>query len=1021
MRLQGIWKIVKNKHELGLIIITLSISFALLSAVSIVNETYHMQMFTEIMDESVVDFQVTLDSRLDPTEKFEENLGNYEGWLKIENKFKSTIISIDNAFTVLNYQSPTENISIQWNFQDTDMEILLIGIDENTFNFLQNGTKVPFTDINNSYQQLENGFIVANFLGNYESLFSQLNFVISSNASTKEDRELPVQIDLFNERASNSTEFYPSKITKENATLSIHSSFQIFNEKDFFSLVGLHYWQDSAPIFLCGEKLLNQFENISSFEIYQINERNTLNLKLDRFPILNHSPQTFSKELQKFETSIQVWSDNSWIYIEWGSWKSALHNLVSSYSRFQIYSIMLFIPIFLLCRKYLKTSFSYLIERRKNEFGLYLINGMEKRSLKLILLGIGLIIGIIGGLVGTLLGLILSKVMGNALFPSTIIYQSYINSETWSILLKNGLLNSIAGGLFSLISLYSPLKTLDTLELQENLISNPLLNKRDRSNNDIRNGLLIIFLISLILIFIYDLTFEIIDYKILSDDYPLLFWVLYITGPLMGLFPFVFPTLLVTFIGEKLGDWIEKFQRRHFQVKSKQKLSLNDKISRHFQKKTKNSRSYVKKLTSWNIVHKLNKNIKLLEIYALAIIFISISVNINDSYDFSERIHSSLYHADGEMMNMDIIDEVDLGNIQNFTNEMQQDAIQYSLKSINAISHTQMNRDRYTEEEMNWDINMSSVAVSALGYYCFSWVNYTLLLQDTSILEKWLIGGTPEEIFKKMSEPNAILIPQYLLLEGVNIDETLHFDYTTTNGSRIQKEGVVVGAYSKFPASYMERDSSEKVDYEIYMSFDLLEDARIELVEFIYYSEQELTDLQRNTISTYIYDSFTADFSLQFLDISPYYDPYDAKTFEIFQMEGILLIFFAIFGILIYSMIDRLHSNAEIAILRAKGILEKDLIKSIIYETLILVGIGLILSLLSVIGTKGLIMYLNFQRTGSGIQYFYLYYFMNWNWFFLISGIAGFLFFIIIFGFNFLQIKSTRTNKRLESLMRTSK
>ncbi|WP_371806590.1 FtsX-like permease family protein [Candidatus Lokiarchaeum ossiferum] len=1020
MRLQGIWKIVKNKHELGLIIITLSISFALLSAVSIVNETYQMQMFTEIMDESVVDFQISLDSGTDPTEKFDDNLGNYEGWLEIEYQFKSTIISIDNAITLLNYQSPTENISREWDFQDTYTEILFIGIDENTFNFLQNGTKVPITNMNNTYQQLEEIFIVSNFLGNYECLFSQLNMVISSNASSQADREMPVKIDLFNDKASNSTEFYPNKITKENASLSIHSTFQIINEKDFFSLVGIHYWQETAPIFLCGEKLLNQFANISSFDIYQIDERHSLNLKFDRLPILKHSPQSFSNELLKFQTSIQVWSENSWIFIEWGSWKSALDTLASNFSRFQIYSIMLFIPIFLLCGKYLKTSFSYLIEKRKNEFGLYLINGMQIRTLNRILLGIGLIIGIIGGLMGTILGLILSKGMGNALFPSTTTYGNYITSETWSILLQNGLTNSIAGGIFTVVSLYYPLKTLDNQELRENFIINPLLNKEDRSNNGIRNGLLIIFLVSLILIFIYDQTFEIIDYNILSDDYPLLFWALYIAGPLMGLFPFVFPTLLIAFIGEKLGDWIEKFQRRHVQVKSKQKLSPNDKISRHFQKKTKNTQSYVKKLTSWNIIHKLNKNTKLLEIYALAIIFITISVNISDSYEFSERIHSSLYHAEGKMMNMDIIDEVDLGQIQNFTNEMQQDASEYGFKSLNAISHTQMNRDRYTEEKMNWEVNMSSIAVSSLGYYCFSWVNYTLLLQDTAILEKWIIGGTPEAIFKKMLESNSILVPQYLLQEGVNIDETLQFEYTATNGSRIHKEGVVVGAYSKFPASYMERDSSESVDYEIYMSFDLLKDARIESVEIIYYADQEITDFQQNTISTYIYNSFSADFSLQFLDNSPYYDPYDAKTFELFQLEGILLIFFAIFGIIVYSMIDRLHSNAEMAILRAKGLLEKDLIKSIVYETLILVGVGSILSLLSIVGTKGLILYLNFQRTGSGIQYFHLYYSMNWNWFILISGIAGLLFFITIIGFSFFQVKSTRSDRKLEALMRTS-
>ena len=191
----------------------------------------------------------------------------------------------------------------------------------------------------------------------------------------------------------------------------------------------------------------------------------------------------------------------------------------------------------------------------------------------------------------------------------------------------------------------------------------------------------------------------------------------------------------------------------------------------------------------------------------------------------------------------------------------------------------------------------------------------------------------------------------------MNLDDTLSFTMKLTNGTKIQREGVVVGAYTKFPASYMERSYDESVDFEIYMSFDLLQDARIELVEFIYYSQADFSILEKSYISQYINEHFSADYSLRFLDIGRYHDEFDAKTFELFQIEGYLLIIFALFGFFIYSLIDTLHSDAEIAVLRSKGLLEKDLIRSSLFETLILVGIGSILALISTLGTKGLILY----------------------------------------------------------------
>ncbi|MHA1522761.1 MAG: hypothetical protein ACTSRK_21565, partial [Promethearchaeota archaeon] len=450
----------------------------------------------------------------------------------------------------------------------------------------------------------------------------------------------------------------------------------------------------------------------------------------------------------------------------------------------------------------------------------------------------------------------------------------------------------------------------------------------------------LIFIVSLILAYIYDITLDILDFTILMDEYPLIYWVIFLLGPIMGLFPFIFPALFISWVGDKLGYWIEIFRRKRYEDISSQKLQSAKDTSSKPSRNGYKPPSYLKKLTTWNLTHKLNKNKKLLEIYALAIIFISISVNLGSSYEYSEGVHATLYHANGEILNVEVSGDQNILDFRQFTQNMQANASKYGFDNINAFYHTQMNEARYDDREVEWDIQIDSVEASSLMYYCFSWVNYSILYHNSSFRDEWIIGGNPEEILARMQTPGSILIPQYLLDKGVEINETLSFSYRTSNGTIIQKEGIVTGAYAKFPASYMEREYDEGIDFEIYMSLDLIQDARIELIEIVYYTEGELSDVQKTGLSQYIYDNLATDFSLRFMENQQYYDPYDSKIFDLFQIEGYLLVAFAFFGFIIYSLIDSFHTNVEIALLRAKGLLEKDLLKSAIYETLILVGLG---------------------------------------------------------------------------------
>ena len=1023
MRIQGIWKIVKNKHELSLVIGILTFSFAILSAVSIVSDTYQMQIFSSIMDESVVDFRVTLDTQQDPSQDFERYLTNYEGWLQVDTQYKTEFISISSGLLNLTYHSESTNVSNQWDFQTTHTEIIFIGIDEPTFNVLNNGTTSPIVNLKGTtYAQLEEQCVVTNILHTYDSLISELNCVISTNANNSEDRDLPIQVNLFNDEANNSLKFLSNHLTKLNSRFSLRSSFDLYNEKQFYSLIGLDHWRVGVPIFLCGSKLLEQFVSLEESEIPHINKLVSLSARFDRTPLLKHNPQQMSRELKIFQRGSEDSTSEFWpLWISWGDWYINLDDLIQNGNRFQIYSVIIFVPVFFLCGKFMKTSFQYLVEKRRNELGVYMINGMQYQFLKKMFLGIGFIVGAIGGLFGAIGGLILTRVVGSLLIPSTSTIAHYIQADTWLILLQNGAVNMIAGGLFAMWAMHKPLQMLNQEELQTNLSKTHHLIQKDEASSPIRNVALIVFCIALVVAYIYDLTFDMVDFAILTGEYPLLYWILYLLGPLMGLFPFLFPTFFISWVGEKLNGWFESFRRIQFENKTRQKLLRTMKHNGQSSRRGIRSSSHMKKLVTWNLTHRMIKNQKLIEIFALAVIFITISVNLEHSYEYSEDIHATLYHANGEILNVHLNDDQILRELRSFAQTLQVNAPQYEFDTQCAFYHTQSNKARYDDSETKWDIQMISVEPSKLWKYCFSWVNYSLLLQNTTFRDEWIIGGTFEEMMIRMQSPQSIMVPQYLLEEGVEINEMITFSYSTTNGTIIQKEGVVVGAYSKFPASFMERTTDPEIDVEIFMSLDLLQDARIDLIEFVFYTKGEFTEAQKTHVVQFFYDNLVGEFYLRFMDVQQYYDDYDSKIFELFQIEGYLLVIFAFFGFLIYSLMDSFQTNVELALLRAKGILEKDLLVSTIYETLVLVGIGSILSLLSMMGTKGLILYLNLERAGSGENIFYLFYQKNWFRFLLIIAIGGFLFFLIALFFNFLQIQSTRSDKKLEQLMRTSK
>ncbi|WP_371806588.1 FtsX-like permease family protein [Candidatus Lokiarchaeum ossiferum] len=1013
MRIQGYWKILKKKYEFLTVILILTLSFTLLSTLSTINSTYRTHLFTKIMDESATDCQISINSGLDPTDLFDKYLQTYDGFLSVEKKYKSHVFSVANAIVSLNYYNSTNSISKQWEFPNSYTDIFFVGIDESTFNALTEKTENPITNINLTYQQIQSGFLSANFLNEFEYLFSQLKMEITTDATNFLDYDLPVRVDFFNGLAKNSIDFLSIKKTIENSSLQLMSSFQIYNEEFFYSLIGLNEWKLEAPVFLCGEELMSQFLSKEKDATYHFSDKILLNIKFDRNPILKSSPLKMRREMDNFRMPIfEKGGEFNSLNIDWTKWSVKLSDLLGDNERFQFYSALLFIPIFILCGKYVSSSFKYIIEKRKYEFGLYLINGMEYKFLKRSLLLLGFFLGVISGIFGAISGFFLARLVGNILFQKSIAFTQFILLQSWSIILQNGIINLIMGGLFALFSMKNLIKRLNTNELNENLINNQAIIKNDEKRSKWRIFLFLFFFASLVFSYYYDAMFDTVDFNVLADDYRPIFQTFRILGPSMVLFPFVFPLVIISLISERLGDWVLSINSKRIEKKTKERLTKTKIGKIDDGKEDKRQGSSFKRLLVWNLVQKLSKNRTHLELYSLAIIFLTISINLGYSYQYSENLHASFYYANGEIMNLRFFNDISIKDIDDLTDQIQQNAANSKFNHINTICHTQENRDRYSQEDIDWETKMNSVKVSDMLYYCFSWTNYTKMNQDTSMQENWMIGGSIDELMTEMEKPNSILIPRYLMDVGVKINDTLNFTFKSINGTNITSEGIVKGAYNKFPASYIGRNK------DIFMSIDLIQDARIQRADVIFYPISDDIPIQKSLIKRDIANNFDSDFSFQFLDLSQYKDEFDAKFFEIIQFEGFLLMIFAFAGFLIFSMNSSLQIKKEIAILRTKGLREEDFLKSALIESGIIALMGSLFSLISIIGVKGLLLYLNLRRTGSGDDQFFIYYQTNWLIYLLCFFLGGILFFSINFAYNLMQIRDTRVDHKLEDLMR---
>ncbi|MHA1519306.1 MAG: hypothetical protein ACTSRK_03905, partial [Promethearchaeota archaeon] len=143
------------------IVILICCSFSLLSAMAYIAKITQNAILIGSMYKYGTDLHVYLDSGSDPTELFDQYLEENPTQLEFEAEFRTTVIELRNVIASLDYECEEFNISEEWEYPATYIDFIIVGIDELTFNFMQNQTFGNVINFNGSYQDLESGFAIS--------------------------------------------------------------------------------------------------------------------------------------------------------------------------------------------------------------------------------------------------------------------------------------------------------------------------------------------------------------------------------------------------------------------------------------------------------------------------------------------------------------------------------------------------------------------------------------------------------------------------------------------------------------------------------------------------------------------------------------------------------------------------------------------------------------------------------------------------------------------------------------------
>jgi hypothetical protein len=987
-------KFLKKKKELWVIMGLLIISITFLMGVLNSTNAFRSNTMMNIVNQYPTDYSISRNNWDDTDEFLTTYFSNYEGPFEIDHTFRTEKIIFTDAKIVGDNTSETGILINQLNRSYGAMH--LIGIDEVAHNLLNSKDMRSTVFLSNPINFSSTGILISNLFREHQADLADMKLNIFNEIETTEEGE----ISTLNLNFSNIS-------TSVENSVSVDGYFEIYDIDLLFKALGLgpSYFSSDFPILLGNlDTIMELFPN-STYEISHVRSDPITNIVFNKAKLSKYSSTQISQDLISFRRELRNYDD----YDDFddydkdntirgtGTWAEEIERLTEYNLKFQLISITLFLPIIMICYNYFKISNEYMISKRSREIGLCLVNGMTKKQIKAQYYGAAILVGIMGGIIGNLSGWMLSLKIGEVLFPNIQLgYSEFLPSN----FLLNSILLSIFAAVISYIAIRKPLQQILSQNLENILETKKFELEKPKRIKQLEwilfGGCMYAFIFSTIQL----LFFESFNFEELYDKPPLLFIAIIIAIPFLPLFVFVFPSFLIKFVMKQLKDLSRKIAEKKMFKKSPFKV----------------------KLFFWNWTQKSERNQKLITVFSLSVIFIFITSSLSTSFSYSQAVYESTLTANADKIDLEFLGNTSLTAINQFNSDLSQNLSEYHLKSLNTLSFTAENNefvyDMYDPPHvplMN-DIKILNLNNEDLWYYQFVCFNISNLQNNAELRDDWFIGGSYTEIFNKLQQPNAMLVPSYILKLNISLNDQVNFYYTNDRGEKIYKNATIIGAYNIFP-TFTETSSFNR---EIIVNPQLIENATLKKATYLFYGDADLNATHLFQLKTRFYQNLPDDFT--FLDSFSRYDPleteFDALQFDFIKLESFLFAFYMIFGVFIHSALSNMSLAHEIGLLRSRGVSKKDLIKLNLSEILLILGIGFVLSTISLIGINTLMIFLNIIRADDYENLFLLIYQQP-----KITDLIGIIvgtavFSLSYFCVNYLQIMKSSSKRDLEKILR---
>jgi len=595
MKIRLFFKFMKKKKEIWVITGLLIISITFLTGVLYASNAFRSNSMMNAINQYPTDFYMESNNWNDSDDFLSSYFSDYEGPLEINHTFRTENVRLYDVKIIGDNISDTGILINQLN-RSYD-RVYLVGIDEIAYNLLKSEDMNSTVFLSDQINYSSTGIFISNLFREHQEALADMRLNIYTEAETSEDRDI-----------------YPLNLNFTNINTSVENSvpvdgyFEIYDVDFFCKAIGISYISSFSeyPTILGNLDTINVLFPNSTDDIIHVSSEKITNIVFNKTKLSEYSPIKISQDIDVFEREMRNYDIYSYLYGR-ATWESEIYSIAENNLKFQIFSIILFLPIIILCYSYFKISNEYMISKRNREIGMCLVNGMNKKQIKTQYYGAVIISGLMGGIIGNISGLILSIKIGEFLFPNIqLAYSNFIASN----IILSSVLTGIIAALISCIAIRKPLKQILNKNLENILETKKFALEKPKKIRQLEWILFGGCIYALIFSIIQSLFFESFNFSALYLNPPVIFIAIIIAIPFLPIFVYIFPSLLIKISMNKLKGISRKIAEMKIFKKNPFKM----------------------KLLFWNWTQKSDRNQKLIKAFSISVVFIFITSSLTTSF-----------------------------------------------------------------------------------------------------------------------------------------------------------------------------------------------------------------------------------------------------------------------------------------------------------------------------------------------------------------------------------------------------